>query len=359
MRSSFLLSLFAFAMVACNSPEPESTQSNTLFPVTTIGGEAQGTTYNIKYLNDSSNYAPQIDSILYQFDQDLSGWTKGSLINRLNAFNRTDTVFAFIDSTKNFSVVFDVSREIYIKTQGAFDPTVFPLVELWGFGQKEAGEVNEESIAKAKELVGMEPSNIDMIEMYKNEYFYEETQIRKGQLGVKLDFNAIAQGYSVDLIGDFLESKGVNDYMIELGGELLCKGVNGAGEAWKIAIDKPVALDDERALQALLTVSNKAVATSGSYRKFKEVNGKRYSHTIDPKTGYPVEHQLLSVTVLASSCAAADAYATAFMVMGAEATMEFLEGPYGNGMEVYLISAEEDGYEIEATPGLKEYLSEL
>jgi len=346
-------------MVACSDSTPMDKSSVSLFPVTSIGGEAQGTTYHIKYLNDSSNYIPQIDSLLHRFDLDLSGWTEGSLINRLNDFKRTDTVFAFVDETKNFSVVFDVSKEIYDKTNGAFDPTVFPLVELWGFGQKEMGDMNEENIAKAKALVGMDPSNIDMIEMYRDQYFYEETQIRKGQVGVQLDFNAIAQGYSVDLIGDFLESKGINDYMIELGGEVLCKGVNANGESWKIAIDKPIALQEDRAMQALLSVENSAVATSGSYRKFKNIDGVRFSHTIDPRTGYPVQHQLLSATVVASTCAVADAYATAFMVMGVEQTMTFLDSPKGNGLEVYLISASGDGYDIQVSPSLAAKISEL
>ena len=351
-------------MISCgDGEEPDQTKfdisENTLFPLTTFQGEAQGTTYSVRYINDSIVYKTAVDSILDAFDKDLSGWREGSLINRLNDFQRTDTVFAFVDSTKYFSVIFDVSREIWQKTDGAFDPTVFPLVELWGFGHKAPEEVSPEKVEEMLNLVSMEPANIDMIEMFRDGYFYEETQIRKGQGQVKLDFNAIAQGYSIDLLGDYLQEQGVNDFMIELGGEVLCKGINQDGRAWRLAIDKPVDLSEQRQFQALLDVENKAVATSGSYRKFREIDGKKYSHAIDPRTGYPVTHNLLSATVLAKTCGEADAYATAFLVMGADRAMEWIDANPEAGLEAYFIMDEEGSFKTIMSKSLEDKIMEL
>ncbi len=341
------------------SSEGETSQrtSETVFQESVIQGEAQGTTYTIRYLENDSSFKTGVDSILHRIDQDLSTWVPTSLINRMNAHDRIDTVFAFYDSTKYFSVLFDVSREIWQQTDSAFDPTVYPLVELWGFGLKNKEVVTPEKVAERKAKVSMQPSNIDMLEI-ENGYLYKETQIRKGQAGVRLDFNAIAQGFSVDVIAEYLEAQGISNYMIELGGEVLCKGVNSKGSDWRIAIDKPVD-DAERVFQAILNVRNKAVATSGSYRKFFEENGKKYSHAIDPRTGYPVQHSLLSATVMASNCMLADAYATAFLVMGVDDTKLFLESHPDLGLEVYLIYDEEGAFVSWMSNGMKEQIEEL
>jgi len=356
----FLLFLSGLVFYSCTEEEKgEAPQQTSLFLETTLSGEAQGTTYMVKYLNDSTNYKSEIDSILWVFDNDLSTWNERSLINKINAHSRTDTVFAFVDQTKNFSVVFDLSKEVYDLTDGAFDPTVFPLVKLWGFGPDGPKAKDESKIDSVLRLVGMDSANIDMIEMYEDEYFYKETQIRKGQAGVKLDFNAIAQGYSVDLIGEFLTEKGINNYMIEIGGEVLCKGVNADAKPWRIAIDKPLSSDVEREFQALLNVENEAVATSGSYRKFYEKDGKRYSHAIDPKTGFPVDHNLLSATVIAKTCAMADAYATAFLVMGPELAVEFIDSHPELGLSIYFILGKGDGFEVLMSANLSEKLIEL
>ncbi len=353
------ISLFFFSSCMDQGESSQGEVPSSLFQEKTITGNAQGTSYMVKYLSDTSDYKTEIDSILEAFDQDLSTWLPNSLISRLNRHQRTDTVFAFVDESKNFSVVFDLSKEVYDMTSGAFDPTVYPLVELWGFGPEGPKAKDESKIDSALALVGMNSANIDMIEMYEDEYFYKETQIRKGNPGVKLDFNAIAQGYSVDLLGEFLESKGLNNYMIELGGEVLCKGVNADAKPWRIAIDKPLSPGEERAFQALLNVENEAVATSGSYRKFYEKDGKRYSHAIDPKTGHPVQHQLLSATVIAKTCAMADAYATAFLVMGPEAAVQFVEEHPELGLKIYFILGKGEGFEVLMSGELKEKLIEL
>lgn len=349
-------SFLVFAVVSCNTGnKPETAEETPSLPSLTIQGEAQGTTYRITTVNDTMDYSAPVDSILQRMDRDLSLWLENSLIRRINAFNRIDTVFAFYDSTKYFSVVFDISREVWQRTGGAFDPSVYPLVELWGFGLGNAGDVNQDRIDSALSAVGFDPSGIDMIEL-ESDYIYKETQIRKGNPATKLDFNAVAQGYTVDVIADFLMQQGVENYMVELGGEVLCRGVNPQGEPWRIGLDKPEGLVRD-GFQAVLTPGNKALATSGSYRKFREVEGKRLSHAINPATGQPVEHSVLSVTVMASSCAVADAYATAFLVMGLEETSAFLEQNQDLGLEAYIIFDEGGQMQTLVTPGMEKMIA--
>ncbi|MDP4827252.1 MAG: FAD:protein FMN transferase [Flavobacteriales bacterium] len=315
--------IFAFlsisAFIACSPTADKSIADEFV----TISGETQGTTFTVTY-RDTVDYSLALDSIFKRVDGDLSLWVEGSLINRMNDHNRTDTVFAFIDSTRYFSILFDVSYELFKKTNGAFDPTVRPLVEYWGFGLKNMENATPAGVDSILPFVGMIPANFDMIEVYVNTYTYEETQIRKGDPRVKVDFNAIAQGFTVDLVSDYLHRKGIDDYMVEIGGELICKGVNTDSIPWRIAVDKPIE-SNEHIAQGVLKVFNMALATSGNYRKFYEKDGKKLAHTIDPRTGYPVDHSLLSVTVMATNAMMADAYATAFMVMGLDETIAFLD----------------------------------
>lgn len=323
-----------------------------------IYGEAQGTTWVVRYLNDTTDYTGVMSGLLQAIDQDLSTYLDGSLINSVNAFARTDTVFSFVDSTQYFTVMFERSREIMQQTDGAFDPTVFPLVELWGFGFANRSHVTQEAVDSVMDFVGMYPSNIDLIERYRETYFYEETYIRKGNPQVRLDFNAIAQGFSVDLMADELNALGLNNYMIELGGEVYARGVNADGLPWRIAIDKPIDSED-RIFQAIVNLHNKALVTSGSYRKYYEQDGRRYSHIIDPRTGYPVTHSLLSATVLANDAAAADAFATAFMVMGVDGTKRFLAAHPELRLEAYLIYDQEGRLETWMSEGMRTIIEEL
>lgn len=318
MKQAFLFAI-TFSLFACSQSEV----NNLANEFTTISGETQGTTFTVTY-RDTADYSVGIDSIFKRIDADLSLWVDGSLINRINNHQRTDTVFAFIDSTRYFSILFDVSYELFKKTNGAFDPTVRPLVEYWGFGLKNAENTTPTGVDSILPYIGMIPANFDMIEVYVNTYTYSETQIRKGDGRVKVDFNAIAQGFTVDLVSDYLRSKGIADYMVEIGGELICKGVNQDSIPWRIAVDKPIE-SNEHIAQGVFNVLNRAIATSGNYRKFYEKDGKKFAHTIDPRTGYPVDHSLLSVTVMATNAMMADAYATTFMVMGVDETIAFLD----------------------------------
>ncbi|MCH7859882.1 MAG: FAD:protein FMN transferase [Candidatus Marinimicrobia bacterium] len=218
------------------------------------------------------------------------------------------------------------------RTDGAFDPTVAPLVNAWGFGFTEgASDVDSAMIDSILNYV-----NYKLVRL-------ENHKIAKDKPGVMLDFNAIAQGYTVDVLADFLESKGIDNYLIELGGELKARGKNQDEKWWKIGIDKPVENINEREIEAVIELKNKALATSGSYRKFYVKDGIKYSHTIDPKTGYPVNHSLLSATVLANDCMTADAYATAFMVIGIEKANAFLKENKDLDLDVYFIYSTEEG----------------
>lgn len=340
MKRIYIITVAALLFSACNdSSEKEISNA---FPGVEILGEAQGTTYSVKYLGNENDYKFEIDSILQGFDDDLSTWNPNSVISQINAHNRRDTVYSFVDENKYFSVVFDLSREIYNRTNGAFDPTVYSLVQAWGFGLDSESFITQEIVDSLLEDVGFRETNIDMIEMYRDEYFYDHTDIWKGNPDTKLDFNAIAQGYSVDIISDFLLEQDIQDLMVEIGGEVYCHGVNQDGQPWAIAIDQPLEDTSERAIEAIVPIEAGAIATSGSYRNFYIKDGKKYSHTIDPRTGYPVQHSMLSATVIAQSCAMADAYATAFMVMGLEESMDFINENWDLGLEIYLIY-EEDG----------------
>ena len=207
-----------------------------------------------------------------------------------------------------FLTCFECAKEIYESTNGAFDITVAPIVNAWGFGFTEAVEVDSSLIDSLLQYLGMDSVGI------------VEGKIWKEKDGIMLDMNAIAQGYAVDVLCEFLESKGIINYLVEIGGEIKTRGHNPRGTEWKVGIDRPIeglqipGVD----LQAIVEISDRSLATSGNYRKFYEKDGVKYSHTIDPKTGYPVQHCLLSATVLAGDCMRADAYATGFMVMGYE-----------------------------------------
>ncbi|MBI4647768.1 MAG: FAD:protein FMN transferase [Bacteroidia bacterium] len=271
-------------------------------------GYAQGTTFNISYKSDI-NFNNAIDLILKEFSHSLSIFDSSSVISRIN---RNDPK---IVPDEYFIQIFKKSAEIYKTTGGAFDITVGPLVNAWGFGATDKMNFTKPVIDSLLIFVGMDKVRI------------EDNKIIKSDERVTFDANAIAQGYSVDIIAGYLKQKGLTDFMVEIGGEVYAQGKNKNGVIWKIGIDKPLedpyALD--RQLQAVVALDGKAIATSGSYRKFRIENGVKYSHTIDPATGYPVNHNLLSVSILADDCITADAYATAFMVFGFDKSLEFLK----------------------------------
>jgi len=327
-KSSFLLICFVLALGSCKHEKK-------------IGftGEAQGTYYAVTYFDSHGrNLQPELDSLLHSFDLSASLWEPGSVISIINKSDsgaEADTVIRQL---------FRLSKDIAVKTHGAFDYTVGPLVNAWGFGFKKGTDPDSNVIDSLKRFVGY-----DKISM-------ENGILSKPFPGVSVDFNAIAQGYSVDLIGAYLESHGIHNFLVDVGGEVLARGNKPGNEPWIVGIEQPSeSAEDERSLQVKLKLQNKAVATSGSYRKFFVRNGVRYSHTIDPQTGYPAFHSLLSVSVVAGNCATADAYATAFMVMGLEKSLDFLEK--NDNLEAFFIYSDPEGnFKTEYTPGFEMFL---
>lgn len=259
-------------------------------------GEVFHTTYSIKYKYTHS-LKPEIEAELAKFDDSLNPFKPTSIISKVN--NNEEVV---LDSF--FINVFNRSQEVSGVSDGLFDITVSPLINAWGFGFKNIDNVTPEMVDSLKAIVGYDKIQV------------ENGRVIKSDPRVQINTSAIAKGYSTDVIADLLESYGVTDYMIEIGGEVTAKGVNDKGECWHIGIDKPV--DDKapvhRELQTIIKLCDKSMATSGNYRNFYVKDGKRYAHTINPKTGYPAESNILSATVIADDCMTADAYATVFML---------------------------------------------
>ena len=305
-----------------------------------IVGAAQGTTYHITYQTRlGKSLQRSIDSILKDFDHSLSTYDPSSNLSRLNQNDPQAKPDAY------FNRVFNVSQEVWNATDGAFDITIAPIVNAYGFGSGKQMDIDSARIDSLLQYVGMDKVKlVDGI-------------LQKSDPAITMNVNAIAQGYSVDVVAEFLESRNISNYMVEIGGELRSKGKNPSGKKWRIGIDKPeegnfVAGHN---LQAILSISGKSLATSGNYRKYYEKDGLKYVHTIDPQTGYPVMSRLLSATIVSEECIYADAYATACMVLGLEKSKQLLkEHPE---LRAYLIYSDSiGGFNVFVTPGMDSLL---
>jgi thiamine biosynthesis lipoprotein len=266
-----------------------------------------GTTYKIVYQCDSDLTA-SIRQELMRVDYSLSPFNKESVITAVNQ-NREVMLDPY------FVEVFNKAMEISRETKGAFDITVAPLVNAWGFGFKHEQMPTKRQVDSLRQIIG-----------------YQKVVLKNGKVvkqdpRMMLDCSAIAKGFGVDAVARLLRDRGVQNFMVEIGGEVVTCGVNAQRLPWRVGVVKPSedSLSTGHELQTILNVTDKAMATSGNYRNFYYKNGRRYAHTIDPKTGYPVQHSLLSATVLAASCTVADAYATSFMVMGLDNARQLLE----------------------------------
>ena len=266
-----------------------------------------GTTYKIVYECDS-DLSVAIREELMKVDHSLSPFNKESVITAVNQ-NREVTLDPY------FVEVFTKAMEISADTEGAFDITVAPLVNAWGFGFRNEQMPTAHQVDSLRRIIGYQKVSL------------ADGKIRKQDSRMMLDCSAIAKGFGVDAVARMLYSRGVQNYMVEIGGEVVTRGVNAQRLPWRVGVVKPTedSLSIGHELQTVLNVTDKAMATSGNYRNFYYKNGRRYAHTIDPKTGYPVQHSLLSATVLADNCTMADAYATSFMVMGMERAQLLLE----------------------------------
>ncbi len=315
-----------------------------------LSGPTMGTTYHITIQTDQPEAMQKsIDSILADFNYSMSAYIDSST---LTYFNKADSIFCF-DPSKDpyFEPIFNKSKEIYEKTNGAFDPSIAPLVNYYGFGYKEKKMLEKLDTAVVKRLLSL--MVFDSLKLYKDNL--GNICIRKPNKDVMMDFNSLSPGYAVDVIADFFNKKGLRNYMINMSGEITALGVNDQNEDWVIGINKPVEGAKESEIELPLLISNKSLATSGNYRNAYESKGQKFAHIINPFTGMSQPTDILSATVIADDCISADAYATAFMVLGLEKSLELVEQL--NGIEAcFIYDAEGDGiFEFKISEGFSKY----
>lgn len=306
-----------------------------------IAGNAQGSTYHITYYDKQNrDLQPEIEQILVDFDKSVSTYLPTSIISRINSNQKN------VEVDKYFIACFNKAKEIWKNTDGAFDPTVYPLVNAWGFGPGKKQKIEKTKIDSILKFVGFQ-----LITLKGNKIIKKDPR-------VALDFNAFAQGYAVDVVAEFLNSKGITSYVVEIGGEVYAKGKKSNGTNWTVGIEKPIDnKESENPLKAIVKLEDLALATSGNYRRFIIEDGVKYAHHIDPKTGYPTKNNLLSASLFAKECISSDANATGVLVMGLEKAKVFLEKH--TELQAYLIYSDEKGnYQVFETPGLKEIVTE-
>lgn len=274
----------------------------------TASGLVFGTSYNITYESDKALEA-EIKAVFDSVDYSLSPFNKESIITAVNENRPVEVNDYFIE-------VFTLAKKVHKATDGAFDITVAPLVNVWGFGFKEGHFPTDSEVDSLRQIIGLDKVRL------------EGRHIVKDDPRIMLDCSAIAKGYAVDKVGEMLARNGVKNYLVEVGGEIVAKGKNSRGKTWSIGVTKPVddSLSVNSEMQMVLSITDCALATSGNYRNYYIKDGHKYAHTINPKTGYPAESGMLSATIVAPTCAEADAFATGFMTMGRDKSLEILSG---------------------------------
>ena len=333
VKASFLVSaLIALLLSAGCDHAPEIVQ---------ISGSKFGTSYHITIVADQpapADLAEQIDAALDVVDLSMSTYKSESELSLFNRLPLGEEVIA----SEGLWTVLQTSRQIWQQSAGAFDPSVGPLVELWGFGPQMTNDriPEETEITQALATIG-----------YQYLILNSDRQAISKDLALRLDLSAVAKGYAVDQIADLLEMLALPDYLVEVGGEMRVSGLNPKGQPWRIAIETPDAMGQ---VDNIIALESAAVATSGDYRNYFEKDGKRYSHSIDPRTGRPIEHRLASVTVVADRCIDADAWATAFLVMGDEAALEIANQ---QSIAVYMLVKAEDQFTAVYSEAFKPYLT--
>ena len=306
----------------------------------TLQGLAQGSYYAVTYFDEQNrNFQQEIDSIFHAVDVSVNLWVDSSIISKVNRNEEVTLDQIFIGN-------FNIAQEAARLSDGYFDPTISPIVAAWGFSYKNGDSITPQLIDSLRQLVDYRKIRI------------ENGMVVKENLDIKLDFNAIAQGYTSDLIARFLESRGIKNFLVDTGGEIMARGEKPNGKPWIVGIEKPAEnWDSEQVVQTRIALRDKGLVTSGSTRKYVERNGRRYSHCIDPKTGYPVEHNVLSATVLAKNSIWADALASICMVMGMEKSLPLIESM--DGVEAYYIFVnDENELETYATAGFQKLIIE-
>ena len=321
-RLAILLGIIGL-LASCN-PQPKKI---------TLQGEAQGSYYAITYFDEQErNFQHEIDSIFHAVDVSVNLWVDTSVISKVNRNEDVTLDSIFVDN-------FRIAQKAAALSDGYFDPTISPIVAAWGFSYKHGDSITPQLIDSLKQLVNYHNIRI------------ENGKVIKANPAMALDFNAIAQGYTSDLIASFLDSRGIKNYLVDTGGEIMARGGKPNGQPWIVGIEKPAEnWDSEQVVHTRVALHDKGLVTSGSTRKYVERNGKRYSHCINPRTGYPVEHQVLSVTVMANSSVWADALASICMVMGMEPSLELIKTM--EDVEAYYIYVNDKGdLETFATEG--------
>lgn len=330
------LPLIAVLLFSCSPDRPE------IFKNQNAGG-ALGTSYSLTYLSDKQlDFQKEIDSVFDAVNRSLSTYIPNSDISKINRGDSTLVVDAM------FRDVYELSKEIYKQTDGYFDPTVGVLVDAWGFGPGEQMELDSVRIDSLLNFVGFDKVTLT-----------DENTIRKSNSDIHFDFNAIAKGYTIDRLARMMDDKNIQDYLLEVGGEVVAKGSNTIKQKqWVVGIDDPQ-MEETRKLKILITLKDRALASSGNYRKFRmdPITGKKYVHTIDPKTGFTKNANTLGVTTLANTCAEADAYATALMAMDLDAAIKLLTSH--RELEAYIVYFDEKGESQEfMTEGFKKVITE-
>ena len=338
IRSCTISSIaLAIALGSCGPKKPEWIR---------LEGNAQGTTFTINYLDSvGRDLTMPVDSLFRVIDRSLSLWDSTSTVTRFNA-----AADSFSTDDRHFQVVLALSKQQWSATQGAFDPTVLPLVRAWGLGKEGRAALDTAAVDGIMPCVGM--PRLYIPDSWERTAGSTALTFRKSSPCVQFDPNGIAQGYTVDLLALLLRQRGIERYLVEVGGEVRASGLNERGEPWTIQIDKPMD-GDAHEQQTVVRLTDRSLATSGNYRKFIEVNGRRYGHTIDPRTGRPAMNDLLSASLIADDCATADALGTALMVMGTDAAKDWLV--QHREVDAYLISDDgKGGYAVWSTAGWPE-----
>lgn len=330
-------------LYSCDSNEStqhNATDSSNLY--TKLSGNTMGTKYHISYKDKTKRtFQTGIDELLAEINHEVSTYEKNSIISQFNSakvdtFWFDEATFSGVSSNfKHFFANFQLAQKVYELSEGAMDPTVMPLVNYWGFGytaKKIVTDVDSTNVNRMRKLIGFNKVHLLQSPRYG---------ITKTDPEIQLDFSAFAKGYGVDAVSDYLMDQGVEDFFIEIGGEIRVHGVNPHGVPWRIGINTPLEGSNLNDIFKVIPLKDKAIATSGNYRNYFQVKGKKYGHTINPKNGYPQQSNLLSASVISDECIVSDAFATACMVMGVEAALKMAARvPY---IEVFLIYGKEDG----------------
>jgi thiamine biosynthesis lipoprotein len=347
-----LLLLSLFLLTACR------TEGTAPVPIVqSIQGETMGTYYKVSYLGEEViHLKTSVDSLLVALNMEVSTYIPEAMISRFNHGDLPAIEAETLQAAPHFLANLKLSLKIAEATEGSFNPTIMPLVNYWGFGYTEKRPVTAVDSMKVDSLMAF--VGLDKIDYDSVIYSPSAIQLDKTAAGTQLDFSAIAKGYGVDLVASYLRRRGINNYFVDIGGEVVASGNKGsADQPWRVGIAVPKEEASPTDMQIAIPLVDRAVATSGNYRNYYEVNGKKFSHTINPFTGYPERSNLLSASIMADDCATADGFATACMVLGLEAAYALVEEQAG--LEGYFIYSDEEGQlQSKATKGFAVLLSE-